>query len=232
MEGVEGMIPKRRILIRALAPACLTAVGAAHAQEPYPNSPPPSPLPVSPSVVAAANPPAGCVPGHCTHRTFIGRYRCKRHLQEAFLGFPEEFDRPPLGAMMHTLNATAIRNGEAAVMVFYQYDFEPGTTTLNMRGRDKLAEIARLLPANFYPVVIERSRDYALDDVRRKAIFGALASGPFPIPNERVVVGPAIARGMLGEEALIIHQSTVTRVSQTGPPIGSGSDSSSSASSK
>jgi hypothetical protein len=133
---------------------------------------------------------------------------------------------------MHVPFATAVRNGEATSMTLYQYDFEPGTATLNVRGRDKLGEIARHLPATFYPVIIERSNGSTLDDARRKAIFGALTSGPFPIPIERVVVGPALTRGMSGEEAALIHQATVTRTSESGPSIGSGSDSSSSATAK
>jgi hypothetical protein len=172
------------------------------------------------------------MPGNCTHRTFLGRYRCKRHLQDAFIGYPEEFERPPVGAVMHAPFATAIRNGEATSMTLYQYDFEPGSAVLNVRGRDRLGDIAKQLPATFYPVLIERSSGSALDEARRKSIVGALATGPFPIPIERVIVGPAVTRGMSGEEALLIHQGTVSRASLGGPPIGTGSDSSSSATSK
>ena len=206
------MTSTRKFFIRVVAPACLTTVvGGVHSQE----------LPAPPNAIA---PQAGCLPGSCTHRTPLARFRCKRKLQEAFLGFPEEFERPALGAMMHAANSPAIRNAEAASMILYQYDFEPGTATFNLRGRDKLGEIATRLPSTFHPIIVERTGTSALDETRRRAVFGAFASGPFPIPIERVLIGHAVARGMSGVEAGLIHIATVKRAADAGPPIGVGTD--------
>ena len=216
------MTSARKFFVRVVGPACLTTVaGGVHAQDPHG----PSLLPAPPIAIA---PQVGCVPGTCTHRTHFGRLRCKRKLQEAFLGFPEEFERPALGGMMHAANAPAIANAEAASMILYQYDFEPGTAKFNLRGRDKLGEIGSRLPSTFYPAIVERPGIAALDETRRRAVFGAFASGPFPIPIERVLIGRSAARGMSGEEAILIHQATVARAALAGPPIGVGSDTSSS----
>src|SRR4051812_33827017 len=144
-----------------VAAALTVMAGEARAQVPAEPPPPPAvvaspaPMPLVPD--AGPMPRGSCTPGHCTHRTAIGRRRCKRHLQEAFLGFPEEFERPPLGALMHASNAAQVGNGLAALMTLNRYDFEPGVTRLNERGRDKLGAIAARLPVSFAPVIVERS---------------------------------------------------------------------------
>lgn len=225
------MSPPRIVLARLVLPACL-AVAGGESRGQAPTDPPPlpdvpaapAPAPAEPPAVGARPAPA-CTPGRCVHRGPLARRRCKRHLQEAFLGFPEEFERPPLGAVMHAVNAVQVDRGEAAGMVFYQFDFVSGTTRLNVRGIDKLGAIAARLPATFHPVIVERTGLPALDDRRRAVVLEALASGPFPVPAERVVVGPPIARGLRGEEAAIIHEGSLIRIQQAGPPVGSTVDS-------
>ncbi|MGZ5977222.1 MAG: hypothetical protein ACXWNX_07070 [Isosphaeraceae bacterium] len=93
-------------------------------------------------------------------------------------------------------------NGLAARMVFYHYDFVNGTSQLNLRGRDKLAAVAATLPTTFFPVVVERTpTEPGLDQSRRSVLLTELAQGSFPVPAERVVIGPRIANGMTGFEA-------------------------------
>ena len=174
----------------------------------------------APSPIEFAPPPAtvrGCTPGHCRHRSGLARRRCKRRLQEAFLGFPEEFDRPPLGARLHEANFAQVRNGEAAASTFYEYDFEPDGARLNVRGRDKLATISARLPMTFDPVIVERT-GRSIDESRREHIFTSIAAGPFPIPPSRVLVGP-VARGLRGEEAERINVTALSRTALGGPPI-------------
>ena len=183
--------------------------------------PPPSPMiPVPPGLNA------GCTPGHCSHRTVLTRRRCKRKLQELFLGFPEEFERPALGALMHQANAIQVGNAEAASMILRPYDFESGTVMLNQRGRDKLAVIEARLPSSFSPVVIERTKSSVIDEARRSAVLAALVKGSFPIPSERVVVGPSVSGGLAGQDAELIHVDTLLRTSKGGPPVGVGTVSS------
>jgi len=71
-------------------------------------------------------------------------------------------------------------------------------------------------------VIVERSRDAALDETRRAAVLAALSDGPFPIPPERVLIGPSISRGISGEEGLIIHGTELKRTEFAGPRIGQG----------
>lgn len=209
----------------AQAPTDLPALPEAPGAVTAPNSPPPMLAP-------AGAPATTCTPGHCKHRTALGRKRCKRHLQEAFIGFPEEFERPPLGAALYAANNVQVVNGQAAAMVLHQFDFEPDGARLNLRGQDKLGAIAAKLPSSFHAVVVERSGIAKLDEQRRAAILTALNSGPFPVPPQRVVVGPAIARGMSGDEAALIHEVMLLRTAQGGPPVGIGTAPSSGASTR
>ena len=234
------MSSPRLILTRLVVTACLAIAGApALAQVPPTDLPPlpdaPAPLVLAPASVeapAVMRPPAvaapgSCIPGHCSHRSFLARARCKRHLQEVFMGFPEEFERPPLGAMMHGVNAAQVRKGEASAMTLYSYDFATSTARLNERGQDKLAAIGAKLPLTFHPLLIQRSGDRALDEQRREAVIQSLASGPFPVPPERVVVGRFSTRGLRGDEALLLHQGALYRTEQAGPPVATGTTSSS-----
>jgi hypothetical protein len=99
-----------------------------------------------------------------------------------------------------------VANGNAARMVFYHYDFVEGTAQLNVRGRDKLVKVAQLLPATFLPVVIERTPSTpGLDEQRRAVLLAELSGSRFPIPPERVVIGPPIAAGLTGYEAIFVY---------------------------
>jgi hypothetical protein len=122
------------------------------------------------------------------------------------LGFPEEFNEWPLGSSLYAHGRTQVANGNASRMVFYHYDFVEGTPQLNVRGRDKLVKLTPLLPATFYPIVVERTPSaVGLDDLRRAGLLAELSRTQFPIPPERVVIGPPIAAGMAGYEAIFVY---------------------------
>lgn len=136
------------------------------------------------------------------------------------MGYPEEFEEPPLGASLYAHDKTQIANGEAARMVLYRYDFEEGRDQLNRRGMDQLAKIAALLPGNFFPVVIEPTASQPeLDESRRQAVLHELNLGRFPVPAERVTVGRPIAAGLSGQEAMIVHGTLLINTTRGGPPI-------------
>jgi hypothetical protein len=154
--------------------------------------------------------------------------RCKRNLQECFLGFPEEFEAAPLGASVAAHYQTHVANGDAARMVLYHYDFVDGTGRLNLRGRDKLAEIAGMLSHNFFPIVIERTPACPhLAEERRVEVLNELAHCPFPIPPERVVIGPPLANGLRGVEAEVVYQNLINQVQSGGSPFTGGAGGSS-----
>jgi hypothetical protein len=127
-------------------------------------------------------------------------------LQECAIGYPEEFNELPLGKRVFEHATTQIANATAARMVLYDYDFLEGSSRLNLSGQDKLDEIAAKLPTNFFPIIIERTpKTPGLAQARQAAVLAALASGPFPVPRERVVVGRPIANGLSGQEAILVN---------------------------
>lgn len=143
--------------------------------------------------------------------------------QEKCLGYPEEFAPKPLGASVYTNNRIQVANGEAAQMVFYDYDFVVGKSELNLQGHDRLSQIMQRLPVTFFPVIVERTPSTpGLDEARRLAILSQFASSAFPIPSERVVVGRPIARGLSGAEAERVYTHMLDRTRDGGPPVSSG----------
>jgi hypothetical protein len=168
--------------------------------------------------------PGGCT---CGNRHGLSRWRwhrtqCKRHLQEHFLGYPEEFNEWPLGASVYAHARTQKANGQAARMIFYHYDFVDGSSQLNTRGRDKLLTVAATLPTSFFPIVVERTpKDAGLDQSRKAVLLAELAKGSFPVPAERILIGPSIANGMTGLESLLIYGRQLQNLS-SGGAIGGG----------
>jgi hypothetical protein len=107
-------------------------------------------------------------------------------------------------------------------MVFYHYDFVDGTPLLNARGRDKLATVASTLPTTFFPVVVERTpKEPGLDAARKSTLVAELAQGSFPVPGERIVIGPSIANGMTGLESILIYGNQLQNLA-SGGAIGGG----------
>jgi hypothetical protein len=174
---------------------------------------------------ASAWPAPGC---SCGNRHGLSRWRwhrahCKRHLEENFLGYAEEFNEWPLGESLYAQGRTQVANGVAARMVFNHYDFVDGSTQLNVRGRDKLATVAATLPTNFFPVVVERTpKKPGLDVARREILLAEFGRGNFPVPAERVVIGPGIAYGMTGVESTIIYQRQLQGLGSGGAGGGGG----------
>jgi hypothetical protein len=179
-----------------------------------------------PSAAPAAPAPGGCT---CGDRRGLSRWRwhrkhCKRHLQDNFLGYAEEFNEWPLGEALYAHGRTQVANGQAARMVFNHYDFVDGTSQLNVRGRDKLAAVAARLPTNFFPIVVERTpKEPGLDQSRKSVLLAELSRGPFPVPSERVLIGPNIAYGMAGFEAVnAIYPGQVSNLASGGAIGGAG----------
>ena len=138
---------------------------------------------------------------------------CKRHWQEHFLGYMEEFNEWPLGAALYAHERTQVANGRVGRLTFYDYDFVNDTATLNVKGRQKLARVSVELPRCFSPVLIEQTvRSPGLDEARRQSLLTELAQGPFPVPLERVIVGPPVSTGLSGREAIILFGSQMNQL--------------------
>lgn len=209
----------------ALAAGLLLALPAM-AQDDVPMGPapppgvgafPPGEAPFAPPEEALEAPPCTCParPGLFGWRR--RHAQCKRHLQDKVLGYPEEFNEWPLGRALYAHGRTQVGNAEVSRLIFNDYDFVPETSELNYRGRDKLAAITAQLPSTFAPVIIERTPwAPGLDESRRLAILSQMASGPFPVPAERVLIGPPIARGLLGQDAAIINRNRLGQIGSGG----------------
>jgi hypothetical protein len=102
-------------------------------------------------------------------------------------------------------------------MVFYRYDFEDGSPQLNVRGRDKLARVACLLPSTFYPVVIERTPlTPGLAEARRSYLLSELSTPRFNVPPERVLIGPPISAGLSGVESILVYSNQLSTLAARG----------------
>lgn len=210
-------------LPKGLALGAVVALPASGQDSPVATGPPPLGVAASPDETTNINrrPPTPR-PG-----LFGWRQRHaerKRHLQDAFIGYPEEFNEWPLGSSLYDLGRTEVANGQAARLILNHMDFVGDTAVLNYRGQDKLMAIAAQLPTNFAPVIVERT-PWApqIAEDRRLAILGMLAHGSFPIPAERVVIAPPIARGLTGVEAVIANTSRTTQFTNGGTNVaGSG----------
>lgn len=144
-------------------------------------------------------------------------------LRSCFLGFPEEFEAPPLGASVQAFAQAQVANAEAARMVLYRADFVEGVDQLTPRGREQLVKIAALLPTNFCPLVIQHTPCApGLDAARRQAVLNELGRCAFPVPPERVVVGMPVARGLEGVEAGIVYGNLLIQTQSGGTRGGAG----------
>ena len=169
--------------------------------------PAPRPVAATPSVRPVVVTPAAptCGPECATDggRSSWQSRSAERHAacQAHFWGYPEEFEAPPLGAVMHAHFRIMTANGQAAAMVLYRCDFKPGSSELNLRGRERLTLIASLLGTNNFPIIIEPAAAAAETEARRAGILNVLALNSIVVPPERVVIGPPIAYGLSGSDA-------------------------------
>jgi len=120
---------------------------------------------------------------------------------------------PPLGYVSGLHFRTQVENAVAARMTLYDYDFICGTEQLNMRGKDRLFQIALLLGHNTHPLVIQRTPHAPLlAEARRLAVLHALSQCPVPVPPERVVIGHPLAVPLQGWEAQAIYLNLVRTI--------------------
>jgi hypothetical protein len=126
----------------------------------------------------------------------------------------------PLGASLQATMATQVANGEVARQILYEFDFCRDEVMLSPRGRRQLAKIARRLPANMAPLVIQSTGDPELDRLRRERVIDELAALSFSVPQERVLtLGPSV-RGLDGIDSTITEQK-LQRLAPRPQPINS-----------
>jgi hypothetical protein len=127
--------------------------------------------------------------------------------------------------------AAQIHNGLAAQAVLYHFDFnDPDSDApqqLNVRGEEELLRIVQtgtqpttLTP--LVPIVIQPTRDPGLDETRRQYVLQRLASAGLPAADEMVVVRRPDARGISGDEAVVLYQKLIQQFQSQGPAGGGG----------
>ena len=208
--------PFKTAAARSLAAGLLCAAPAAAGPPPAPM--PAASMPAAPPVCTNPDCPVhGCPPAvRVAPRRpgLLDRWRRRRD-EASEIGPPYHsdfaFQPPPLGALMHATMQEQVDNGERALLVVHRIDFAPGSAEPNAGGLRRLAAIAAKLPRSALPVIVEppRATDEGaaeLAGARRARVAELLAGGPFPVPPERVVVGPDLAAGLAGADAELVYR--------------------------
>ncbi|MCY2986396.1 MAG: hypothetical protein NTY19_00770 [Planctomycetota bacterium] len=181
------------------------------------NEPGPGFVPAK--AVAATEPIPPCADG-VTRRSFWEGF--KSHMQWSHWGYPEEFQKVPIGTSFRANRQVQIANGQAAGLVLYRYDFcdETGLEGpgLNAHGQKRLyLMLVQCRLGGGHPLVIERTPDNPqLDLARRNFVLKVLNDARV---SSAVVVGEPLAKGMPGAEALLLGTSVL---GQTVGSAGSG----------
>ncbi len=126
---------------------------------------------------------------------------------------------PPerLGAVSDPIWRNQEANAEVSDFTVYDHEFQGDTERLNLAGEDHVKQIAaRLSRGQEAPVVVERSMrapartgeyryaihaDPKLDMRRREILVRSLSAMGIADAEQRVVVAPAMAAGVTGNEA-------------------------------
>ena len=123
------------------------------------------------------------------------------------------YDRPfPLGQVSDSIWETQQTNAEASDFIFYDHEFVDNTAELAPAAKDKLMQVALRLEHVPFPVVVEQSperRTPQLDEDRRRAVVEQLARLGTADADARVVVAPALARGITAIEGERAYYTTI-----------------------
>lgn len=162
------------------------------------------PVPIPPSGPAVADPTRGI---HRTRREI-------RHQEwrDTFIGRPADFVEPPLGAYVRANFSLMRSKADPHRFTLYRSDFLDGSDRLSPTGATRFNLMASRLSGWLGPIVIEWSPDEpGLAETRRVAVLAALQGAGLPVVPERVVIGPSVYPGGLGEDAVNYHNVMIHR---------------------
>jgi hypothetical protein len=174
----------------------------------------------------------GPTPGH-PHRAFPRTRGLHQRLRNFFIGRPEEFAEPPLGAALYGTLGVMKSKADVHDFILYGSDFAAGSPALSPAGGERVGLIAARLPGWLGPVMVVATPEQpALAEQRRAAVLAMLQGSGLPIVPERVVVGFAPYPGLLGADAannydnLILRDARAARIYSLTPtsttPFGAG----------
>ncbi|MEZ6071223.1 MAG: hypothetical protein R3C10_13350 [Pirellulales bacterium] len=136
---------------------------------------------------------------------------CRSARREGADGPP--YDRPfPLGQVSDSFWEAQQTNAEGSDFVFYDHEFTDDTAELAPAAKDKLMQVALRLEHVPFPVIVEQSPDNRtpeLDQQRRRTVVEQLARLGVEGAEARVVVAPALVRGITAIEGERAYYSTL-----------------------
>ncbi len=148
------------------------------------------------------SPPAGqpvCQRRGRLHRIW---HHTAHTLQDDFIGYPDTFIEPPLGAYVNRQFSVQVAKADPHRFTVYRSDFLPGTELFSPVGASRFNLMYARLAGWPGPIVVEWTPDHPeLAQQRRKAILATLAAAGHPIAEDRVVIGPSPYPGAMGTEA-------------------------------
>jgi hypothetical protein len=146
-----------------------------------------------------------CNTHHACQRCGCGRKVCNKHAYECDDNV-YHLSSLPVGTSLNAILSLQKAHGRAALMVLYHYDFLRNGD-LNIYGMRRLERIARHLPSNPFPIIIQRDHfNQSLNESRRRAVLQELSMQKFPVPAERVVIERPPARSGNGIDAEVMYQ--------------------------
>ena len=146
-----------------------------------------------------------CNTRHSYQRSRCDRKVCSTHAHECSENACE-VSPVPHGTLFNAILDLQKARGRAALMVLYHYDFQRNGD-LNIYGKRRLERIARHLPSNPFPIIIQRDHsNQSVNESRRRAVLQELSMQKFPVPAERVVIGRPPARSGHGVDAEVMYQ--------------------------
>jgi hypothetical protein len=163
---------------------------------------------------ASAAAVAGIIPAQAQAQGPIRRMIAQTcdHAHEKFIGYPEYFAVPPLGASLYGTLGLMRARADGHRFALYRSDVAGATASLTPAGAQRLGLLASRLPGWPGPVVIEWTPEApALAEARRATILAALHGSGIPIGADRVAIGPSPYPGLLGTDAANNYDTMIIR---------------------
>jgi hypothetical protein len=133
-------------------------------------------------------------------------------LKDDFIGYPDTFVEPPLGAYLNRQLAVQVSKADAHRFTVYHTDFLPGTDRFSPIGASRFNLMYARLPVWSGPIFVEWTPDQPeLAESRRQAILATLASAGTEWPADRVLIGPSPYPGGTGAEAINNYNNAIGR---------------------
>jgi hypothetical protein len=188
-------IPWRELALTA----ALAVPGWAPGQDPQPQPP------TGPAM------PADCAPRGGPVRRAV--HHVGHALHDKFIGYPENFVEPPLGASLNENLGVMKAHADGHDFLLYRTDFVAGTTSLTPGGAQRLTVMANRLPGWLGPLTVEWTPDQpGLAEARRAATLALMQRANLGVAPEQIVVGPSPYNGLNGQEAVIDYNVYLGRV--------------------